>query len=108
MNIRKIKLGKIKDKIGKLPRALAEKAFFTFLGLLFIVLIFSALLYYKYIFLVERAKPEILDKPLQLNESAFQDVSNRLQDRAKKFQEAESKNYPDLFVRPPAAPPLTP
>ena len=107
MNIRKIKLGKIKDKISKLPRALAEKAFFTFLGLIFIVLIFSALLYYKDIFLVERTKPEIFDKPLQLNESAFQEISNKLQDRAKRFQEAGFKTYPDLFARPSATPPLT-
>lgn len=107
MKLKKIKISQLKEKVGKLPRILAEKAFLTFLGLLFLVLILSALLYYKYIFSVERAKPEILDKPLQLNESAFQDVSNKLQDRAKEFQEAGFKNYPDLFARPSATPPLT-
>ena len=108
MRLKKIKISQLKEKVGKLPRILAEKAFLTFLGFLFFVLIFSALLYYKYIFLVERANPEILDKPLQFNESAFQEVSSKLQERAKNFQAAGSKNYPDLFARPLSAPPLTP
>ena len=98
MKIKKIKLNKIKIFLSKLPRALGERAFLTFFGILIIFLIFSTFLFYKYIFLVERLEPEISEKSSQFDESLFQKVSQEFEERQKRFEEIKIKKYPDPFV----------
>lgn len=99
MKIKKIRFNKIKVFFSKLPRILGERAFLTFLGFLIIFLIFGAFLFYKYIFSVERAQPEILEKPLQFNEKLFQEILEKFEERAKKLEETELKEYPNPFTR---------
>lgn len=98
MKIKKIKLNEIKVFFNKLPRTLGEKAFLTFLGLLIIFLIFGALLFYKYVFLVKKAQPEILEKPLQFKGELFQEILEKFAEREQKFEETETKEYPDPFI----------
>ncbi len=99
MKINKINLKKIKGFFGKLSRILGEKAFLTFLGLLIIFLIFGAFLFYKYIFLVEKTQPEILEKPLQFNEGLLWEILQRFEEKEKKFEETKTKEYPNPFIR---------
>jgi len=98
MKIEAIKFDKIKIFFKKLPRFLGERAFFTFLGLLFIFLIFAAFLFYKYIFLVERVQPEIAEEPLQFNEKLFQEILEKFDERERKFKETDLKQYPNPFA----------
>lgn len=93
----KIKLNKIKIFFKKLPKILAEKAFLTFLGLLFISLIFGILTFYQYSVLAGKEKPEISEKPLQFKEKTYQEILKTWQERDKKFEETETKEYSDPF-----------
>jgi len=97
MKIPKLKLKKIKDFLKKLPRTLGERAFLTFLGLLLIALIFGGLVFYKYSILVEKAEPEISEIPLKFKEKTYQDVLKIWQEKEKRFEEADLKEYPNPF-----------
>ncbi|HDZ54292.1 MAG TPA: hypothetical protein ENI19_00125 [Candidatus Nealsonbacteria bacterium] len=99
MKIKKIRFDKIKVVFGKLLRILGEKVFLTFLGLLVVFLVFGAFLFYKYIFLVEKAQPEIIESSLQFDEGLFQKILEKSRDKQKKFEETETKKYPDPFTK---------
>lgn len=98
MRIPKFKLDKIKEFLGKLPRILGKHHFFTLLVLIFLALILGSLIFYKYSILVEQEKPEVLEKPLQFKEKTFQEILTIWESRQKRFEEAELKEYPDLFL----------
>lgn len=99
MKISRINLNKIKIFFSKLPRILGEKAFLFFLALLFLALIFGGLIFYKYNFSIQNKKPEISqsEKPIQFKEKIYQDILQIWQDRGKRLNEAETKQYPDPF-----------
>jgi len=88
---------KIGNFFSKLPRFLGERAFLTFIGLLIIFLAFSVYLYYKYIFLVEKAEPKPTEAISQLNEEKFQKIMEISEEKRKRFEEADKKQYPDPF-----------
>jgi len=85
------------NKIREFFRILGEEAFLFFLVLIFLALILGGFLFYKYSFLVEKAKLEILEEPLQFEEKTYQEVLKIWKEREKIFQEADLKQYPDPF-----------
>jgi len=99
MKMSRIKFNKIKVFFSKLPRILGEKAFLFFLALLFLALIFSGIVFYRYSFLIQNKKPEISqsEKPIQFKEKIYQDILQIWQEREERFNEAETKQYPDPF-----------
>lgn len=99
MRLPSIKFNKIKEFLRKFFRTLAEKTFFTFLGLFFLALIFGTLLFYKNVILVKKAQPEISAKLIQLNEKLLEEILGESENRQKKFEETELKEYPDPFWR---------
>ena len=97
VKIPRLKIKETRQFLKKLPRTLGEKSFLTFLGLLLISLIFSGFIFYKYSFLAEKEKLEVLEKPLKFNEKVYQDVLKIWQEKEKKFEETNFKKYPDPF-----------
>ena len=97
MKIPKFKTEKIKQFFKKLPRTLGEHSFLTFLGFLLIALILGGLIFYKYSFLVEKEKPEVLEKPLKFKEKTYEAVLETWQEKEKRFEEVNSKEYPGPF-----------
>ena len=97
----KLRENKIKEVLTKLPRVLAEQTFLTFLGLLFLSLIFGGILLYKYDILAQREKPEVLITPLKFQEDVFQRILKVKTEREKRFKEAAFKEYPNPFQRLP-------
>ena len=99
MKITGIKFNTIKIFFRKLPRILGEKAFLSFLALLFLDLIFSGLVFYKYSVLIQNKKLDIpqAEKPIQFKEKTYQDVLTIWQKKEKRFQETETKIYPNPF-----------
>lgn len=97
MKISRLKIKKIKEFLKKLPKTLGEKAFFVFLGLLLVALIFGGIIFYQSSILVKRAKVQITEKPLKFQEKTYQDILKIWQEKEKKFQEADWKTYPDPF-----------
>ena len=96
MRISKIKTKKLKESLKKLLWVLAEKAFLTYLALLFIALIFGAIIYYQYSAMVEKAEIEIIKEPLQFQQKTYLNILKIWQEREKKLKEAGLKEFPDL------------
>jgi len=84
-------------KIKKFPWILAEHAFLTFLFFLFLVLILSGSIFYKYSILVEKKEPEILEKTFQFEEKTYQGILKEWQEREEKFEKALEKEYLNPF-----------
>ena len=99
MKITGIKFNTIKNFFRKLPRILGEKAFLSFLTLLFLAIIFSGLVFYKYSVLIQNKKLDIPqdEKPIQFKEKTYQDVLTIWQEKEERFQETETKIYPNSF-----------
>ena len=92
-----MRFSKIKDFFNRLPRFLAQKAFLAFLFLFFLGSVFGLIIFYKYIFLTEKAEIEILEAPLEFREKTYQTILKIWQEKEEKFREADFKQYPDLF-----------
>lgn len=97
MKIPKVKTKKIKDFLKKLLETLGVFAFFTFLVLLAFSLVLGAFIFYKYSFLVEKARIEDLEKPLQFKEKTYQKLLEVWQEREERFEEADFKQYSNPF-----------
>ena len=99
MKITRIKFNTLKIFFRKLPPILAEKAFLCFLALLFLAVIFSGLVFYKYSLLVQDKEPDIsqAEKPIQFKEKTYQDILTIWQEKEKRFQGTETKVYPNPF-----------
>ena len=101
----KIETGKIKKNfgwlksLGRIPGAAASHPFSASLFLFFIALALGFLIFYKYVFLSQRAAFSIPEKQSFFNEAAYEEVLKRWQDQENKFKEAETKEYPDPFRR---------
>lgn len=95
----KIKIRKFKKFLKNLPLAIAQHAFLACLLLFFSALIFGGLLFYKYSILVQKTKLEDLSWGFYLEEETYQQVLKVWQEQEQKFQEADSKEYPNPFIR---------
>lgn len=98
--IKSKKLSIVLDFFKKQLRVLAEHPFLASLALILVALIFGGFVFYKYSFLVEKKGAEILEKPLFFDEATFREILKIWQERQKKFEEAESKEYPNPFSPP--------
>lgn len=97
---RKIKINKIKDVLDKIPWLIAEHAFLASLLLFLITLAMGGFLFYKYIILLEQElQSEQADETFLLREDIYQQVLERWQKDEEKFQQADSKQYPNPFVK---------
>lgn len=95
--LKQIKLSKIKEFFGKLPRILGERAFLTSLLFIFLALILGGIIFYKYSILAQKVEPQIIEKPLQFKENLYQKVLEKWENRQKKFEETELREYPNPF-----------
>ncbi len=94
-----IKFKEIKVFLKKLPKKLAKKAFFTFLGLFLLSLIFSSLIFYNYSVVPKKKILESTKTGLEFKSETYQEILQIWQNREKQFEQADTKQYPDLFVR---------
>jgi len=67
--------------------------------ILFILsLAIGANLFYKYSVLAERAEPEILEQTVLFKEITYQKILKVWQEREKRFEEADSREYSNPFL----------
>ncbi|KPJ73654.1 hypothetical protein AMJ48_00385 [Parcubacteria bacterium DG_74_1] len=97
MNLPRIKIRKTEGFLKRLLLNLGERAFLIFLGLLVIALIFGAIIYYQYNILAKREETQAIKEPFHFQEKTYQNISRTWQEREKKFEEADSKEYSNLF-----------
>jgi len=97
MKTPKLKFKKIGYFFKKLPRIFGEHAFLTFLGLLVAALIWGGFIFYQYSILIERAGAGVPGQALKFNEKVYQEVLQIWQEKEKRFEKTNLKEYPDLF-----------
>ena len=83
--------------LKKLPKTLAERAFFVSLALISTALILGIIVFYKYSFLAEKREPEIREQPLTIDEKALQEVLEIQEERQRRLDQAELKEYNNPF-----------
>ena len=93
----KLKPKVVKEKIAKLLRILADKAFLVSLGLLAFALIFGGLIFYQYAILAPKTEPPLSEEPFQFQEKTYRKVLEIWQEREERFEQAGSKEYPNPF-----------
>jgi len=91
------KFKKVKKFFQKIIFALAENSFSVLLVLILITFLLGGVVFYKYSYLPEKKPPQITPKPFKFEESLYQKILEKWQFRQKKFNEVDSKEYPDLF-----------
>jgi hypothetical protein len=94
------KLNKIIDFLKKIPRFLALYAFFVALALIFITAILGVLIFYQYSFLPEKKEPLVPEQSLILDEKIIQRVLEIRQNLKERFEQIQTKKYPNLFKTP--------
>jgi len=94
----KERINKVKKLLGKVPLIVTMHAFWACLILFILSLTIGANLFYKYNILAQRAEPEGLEQTVLFKERTYQKVLKIWQEREKRFQEADFKEYPDPFL----------
>jgi hypothetical protein len=83
--------------IYKFFLVLVKHFVFTSLFLLFIAALLSFLIFYKYTFLNKRIEIEVSDKKSIFKEELYEKILKILEERDKKFKEADNKEYINPF-----------
>jgi len=85
------------DSLANLITLAAEYAFITSLVFLAVSLIIGSLVFYKYSILPEKTEVPVEEVPLQFNEQTYQAVAKQWEDREKRFNEVDKKEYTNPF-----------
>jgi len=87
---KKISLSFISSNIKKIPWFLGRYAFVAILILIAIDMILGAVLFYKYIYLVEKNQPQVTESPATFKKDVYQEILKDWQERSQKLQSQES------------------
>lgn len=87
------------DNFKKIPKILAQNSFKMILLFFLLSLIFGYFIYYKYFLLTMNQTPVLIENFTDIKEENFQIVLEEWDQRSGKFQEANSKDYPN-FMKP--------
>jgi hypothetical protein len=100
----KTEINKIKSFFKRIPRVLAENAFFTSVCFIILSLILGSLIFYKYSILTQRANIDINEGTFKFQEKSYQDVLKIWQEREEEFNTADSEQHSNLFQGLPLTP----
>ena len=98
----KITSKNIKKFLKKLPWFLGEHAFLTILTLIFLAVIISGSVFYKYVILAEKADPLIVEKAIRFDSGQHREILDEWDRRRQAFKAVGDKEYFDLFNIPTA------
>jgi len=94
----KINIEKIKNPLKNLPKKLAKHPLLTFWILLFIALVLSGFVFYKYSVLVEKPEIETSRELLKFKQKTYQEVLDQWQQRKENLEKIDSKEYANPFI----------
>lgn len=97
MRLKLRKLNKFFAIFKKFPQVLAEHVFLVSLILFLLAVLLGGLVFYKYGLLVKKKEVEIIQKPATLDEDGLQRILQIWQERQKRFDETELKEYYNPF-----------
>lgn len=99
IKLKKIKLNKIKNFLGKLLRSMAEHSFLTFLGLFVISLALGVFIFFRCNALIGAQTPKIgEEKSFKAEEGAYQNIKDEWDKRKEVFFQTETKTYSNPFL----------
>lgn len=98
MKIPKVKIKNIKLFLKKIPKKLAVSAFLTFLGILLILFIFSAFIFYQNVILAQKKEIEISESSLEFDNTTYQQILNIWEQREKRFKEVSFEEHSNIFI----------
>ncbi len=103
MEIATFKKAVIKEKLEKailfikmVPWVIGEKAFSFFLAMIFLGIVVSSFLFFKYVFLARQQEYDLPCLPV-LETDKLNAVLKAMADRDLEFKTTDSKTHPDLF-----------
>jgi len=88
---------KTKEFFGKVILTSVRRPFLYCFLIFLLTLIFGALVFYKYVFLVKKTNPEVLMPQFSLDEKIHQEILKIWLEQEKRFNEADLKAYKDPF-----------
>lgn len=97
LSFKKIQLTEVKEFGRKLPWLMAEHIFLAAIVLVLLSLLVGALLFYQYQILVQKTAPEVKTEIIGFQENLYQEVLTEWQEREERFEQAQTKEYPDPF-----------
>jgi hypothetical protein len=92
----KINIKKIIKILERASTTLASHIFLTCLLIVFLTLTFGALLFYKYVILIQNIEPEV-SETFQLKEGVSRSILRFSDQEEQIFKQADSKEYFDIF-----------
>jgi len=92
----KIDIKKTIKTLEKASAFLASHFFLTCLFVIFLTLIFGAIIFYKYVVLIQNVELEVLET-FQLKENTSKNILRFLDQEEQRFKQTDSKKYFDLF-----------
>ena len=96
--LKAIKLKDVKAFLVKIPRALAKRAFWVFLGLFLLSSIVSFFVYYRYAALIKEVQPQTIGKRFKFKSKTYQEILTVWQEKEEISEQVDTKEYPNLFV----------
>lgn len=97
---KELSLNSLKVFLKRLPEILAGRLFLTFLMLSIIAFLIGGFVFYKYYYLIEKSPISSPEKQLKINADSYQEMLNFWDQRAKKFEGVDSKEYKNPFQSP--------
>ena len=92
-----LKLQKVINPLAVIPRFAAEHLFLVSLVLIFISSLLGLAAFYKYYVLLQKVEPELRIEPVKFQEAAYQKIVEEWQNRGEEFDQALTKEYPDIL-----------
>ena len=92
----RIKFGKLRDKISNLPRSLTERRFATLFFLIFLALLISSFVFFRYHVFVQKQKIQPKEV-IKLDTEKLEKILEILEKRKEEFEKIEQREYKNPF-----------
>lgn len=98
LRIKKIKLRNVKHGLDAFLQKVGGNAFFAYLALLLVALIFASFVFYQYAFTIQGAEFQPTETQIRFAEDVFQAILDQWGERSANEEEAAAAAYLNLFA----------
>ena len=97
IRIKKLKIQNLKHGLGRFFRRVGGNAFFAYLVLLLIALVFASIIFYRYAFMIQSLESQAEESQSEFRDDIFQRILQEWEVRAANSKQAVGAAYPNLF-----------
>lgn len=98
MRIKKIKIQNLKHGFATFLQRVGGNAFFAYLALLLVALVFASFIFYRYAFTIQGAEFQAAETQIKFRDDVFQDILQQWEVRSANSKEAAIAIYSNLFA----------